>query len=58
MLKMNKKYLALSLLALAACGKKDEQKKNVAPPPTPVTLTAARTTEAIYYDEYPATVTA
>jgi membrane fusion protein (multidrug efflux system) len=58
MLKMNKKYLVLGLLGLAACGKKDEEKKNAAPPPTPVTLVAARTTEAIYYDEYPATVTA
>ena len=59
MLKMNKKYLALGLLTLASCGKKeDDQKKNAAPPPTPVTLVAARTTEAIYYDEYPATVTA
>lgn len=58
MLKMNKKYLVLGLLGLAACGKKDEEKKNAAPPPTPVTLVAARTTEAVYYDEYPATVTA
>ncbi len=59
MLKTNKNYLALTLLALAACGKKDDdQKKNAAPPPTPVTLVAARTTEAIYYDEYPATVVA
>ena len=56
---MNKKYLALGLLALASCGKKeDEQKKNASPPPTSVTLVAARTTEAVYYDEYPATVTA
>ena len=56
---MNKKLLALGLLALASCGKKeDAQKKNAAPPATPVTLAAARTTEAIYYDEYPATVTA
>jgi RND family efflux transporter MFP subunit len=56
---MNKKHLALGLLVLASCGKKeDEQKKNAAPPATPVTLAAARTTEAIYYDEYPATVTA
>jgi RND family efflux transporter MFP subunit len=60
---MNTKYLAatslLSLLALASCGKKeDEQKKNAAPPPTSVALTVARTTEAIYYDEYPATVVA
>jgi membrane fusion protein (multidrug efflux system) len=58
MLKMNNKYLVLGLLALAACGKKDEEKKNAAPPPTPVSLVAARTTEAVYYDEYPATVTA
>lgn len=63
MFKMNKKYLALSyalgLLTLASCGKKeDDQKKNAAPPATPVNLTAARTTEAIYYDEYPATVVA
>jgi len=58
MLKMNKKYLVLGLLGLAACGKKEEDKKNAAPPPTPVTLVAARTTEAVYYDEYPATVTA
>jgi len=62
-MKMNKKYLALSyslsVLALASCGKKeDDQKKNAAPPPTPVTLVAARTTDAVYYDEYPATVVA
>ena len=59
---MNKKYLALryalGLLALAACGKQEEQQKNAAPPPTSVTLAPARTTEAVYYDEYPATVTA
>ncbi|MBF9222837.1 efflux RND transporter periplasmic adaptor subunit [Hymenobacter ruricola] len=56
---MNNKYLVLSLLALASCGKKeDDQKKNASPPPTPVTLVAARTTEAVYYDEYPATVVA
>ena len=55
---MNTKYLALGLLALAACGKKDEDKKNAPPPATPVTLVDARTTEAVYYDEYPATVTA
>jgi RND family efflux transporter MFP subunit len=47
-------------LALASCGnkKEDEAKKNAAPPPTPVTLVAAHTTEAVYYDEYPATVVA
>lgn len=61
MLKMKKKCLTLSyglsLLALASCGKKEnEQKKNAAPLPAFVTLVAARTTDAVYYDEYPATV--
>lgn len=57
---MNKQYLALyaALSLLAACGKKEEDKKNAAPPATPVTLVAARTTEAVYYDSYPATVVA
>ncbi|RYU81594.1 efflux RND transporter periplasmic adaptor subunit [Hymenobacter persicinus] len=58
---MNKLFLALScsagLLTLAACGKKDEKAAGP-PPPTPVTLVAARTSEAVYYDEYPATVVA
>jgi RND family efflux transporter MFP subunit len=58
---MNKSLLFLSyaagLLAFSGCGKKDE--KAAGPPPaTPVTLVEARTTEAIYYDEYPATVVA
>ena len=56
---MNKQYLALAALSLlAACGKKDEDKKNAPPPATPVTLVAARTTEAVYYDAFPATVVA
>lgn len=55
---MNPKYLIITLLALAACGKKEDDKKNAAPPPTPVALVAARTADAVYYDEYPATVVA
>ena len=49
-------FLSL-LLLLAACGKQDEAQK-APPPPTPVALAAARLTEAVYYDEYPATVVA
>ncbi|TYZ14349.1 efflux RND transporter periplasmic adaptor subunit [Hymenobacter lutimineralis] len=50
---------ALGLLSLSACGNKEaEQQKNAAPPPTPVTLVTARTTDAVYYDDYPATVVA
>ena len=60
---MNSKYLALcaalGLVAGAACGKKDaDQKKSAAPPPTPVSAAAARTTDAVYYDTYPATAVA
>ena len=60
---MKTKYLALcctlGLVAGAACGKKnDAQSKNAAPPPTPVRVVAARTTDAVYYDEYPATAVA
>lgn len=58
---MNTKYLALcataALLASTACGKKDE-KKNAPPPPTAVSVVTARTTDAIYFDQYPATVVA
>ncbi|MCA8832649.1 efflux RND transporter periplasmic adaptor subunit [Hymenobacter pini] len=59
---MNKYLLSLSyaagLLALASCGKKEDEKAAGPPPATPVTLVDARTTEAVYYDEYPATVVA
>ena len=48
----------LLLLALAACGDKKDEAQQGPPPPTPVTLVAARTTEAVYYDEYPATAVA
>jgi membrane fusion protein, multidrug efflux system len=49
---------AASLLALASCGQKEDEKAAGPPPATPVTLVAARTTDAVYYDEYPATVVA
>ncbi|RFP63928.1 efflux RND transporter periplasmic adaptor subunit [Hymenobacter lapidiphilus] len=48
----------LALLLLAGCGSKDADKPAGPPPPTPVTLVAARTTDAVYYDEYPATAVA
>jgi membrane fusion protein (multidrug efflux system) len=49
---------AAGLLALASCGQKEDEKAAGPPPATPVTLVAARTTDAVYYDEYPATVVA
>ena len=45
------------LLLLAACGQPDEAQK-APPPPTPVAVATARLTDAVYYDEYPATVVA
>lgn len=59
---MKTNYLALcaiaGLAASAACGKKDDDKKNAPPPPTPVSVVKAYMTDAVYYDQYPATVVA
>jgi len=59
---MKKTFLALSyaagLFAWTSCGNKDADKPAGPPPATPVTLVDARTTDAVYYDEYPATVVA
>ncbi|RPD47009.1 efflux RND transporter periplasmic adaptor subunit [Hymenobacter sediminis] len=59
---MNKTLLALScaagLFAVASCGKKEDEKAAGPPPATPVTLVAAQTSDAVYYDEYPATAVA
>lgn len=49
---------AAGLLAVASCGNKEAEKPAGPPPATPVTLTTARVTDAVYYDEYPATVVA
>ena len=48
--------LAVFLLLLAACGNKQQQQGP--PPPVPVTVEDVKTTDAIYYDEYPGTVVA
>lgn len=50
--------LFLALLLLAGCGANDADKPAGPPPPTPVTLITARTTAAVYYDEYPASAVA
>lgn len=59
---MNKTLLALTyatgLLTFASCGKKEDEKAAGPPPATPVTLVEAKATDAVYYDEYPATVVA
>ncbi|TGD83131.1 efflux RND transporter periplasmic adaptor subunit [Hymenobacter wooponensis] len=59
---MKKTLIALSyaagLFAGASCGKKEDEKAAGPPPATPVTLVEAKATDAVYYDEYPATVVA
>jgi membrane fusion protein (multidrug efflux system) len=59
---MKKTLIALTyaagLFAGASCGKKEDEKAAGPPPATPVTLVAAKATDAVYYDEYPATVVA
>lgn len=46
-------------IIIASCGnKKDDPAKQQAPPPTPVTVAQVHPTDAVYYDEYPATISA
>ncbi|REA63484.1 efflux RND transporter periplasmic adaptor subunit [Dyadobacter luteus] len=49
---------ALSALLLASCGKKNEQAAQQAPPPVNVTVEEVKSTDAVYHDEYPASITA
>jgi len=46
------------LLLLSACGAKQQQQQQGPPPAIPVATDTVETTAALYYDEYPATVTA
>lgn len=57
--KMRNFTAALLILALASCGKKENQQAAMqAPPPVNVTVEDVTTTDASYHDEYPASVTA
>ncbi|OJY81870.1 MAG: efflux transporter periplasmic adaptor subunit [Sphingobacteriales bacterium 44-15] len=46
------------LLLLSACGAKQTQQQQGPPPAMPVTTDTAKTTNAVYYDEYPGTTVA
>ena len=51
-------FSGLIMMSLLACGgKKADDKKNQPPPAVPVSVAKVRDTMAVYYDEYPATVT-
>lgn len=55
-----KKYTAIgSVVLLAACGASDKNPQQQGPPPAvPVTVSEVQTTDAVYYDDYPATLSA
>lgn len=44
-------------LTIASCGNKQQQQQQGPPPAVNVTVTDVTTTDAVYYDEYPGTVT-
>lgn len=48
----------ISSLLLFACGDKKAAQQAAAPPPVYVSVTTVKDTAAVYYDEYPATLTA
>ncbi|RYY63120.1 MAG: efflux RND transporter periplasmic adaptor subunit [Chitinophagaceae bacterium] len=49
---------AAAALVLAACGNKDNAKQQGPPPAVNVTAEEVKSTDAVYYDEYPGTVVA
>ncbi len=50
--------IMMSVLAAGCGGKKEDDKKNQPPPAVPVSVAKVKDTAAVYFDEYPATVTA
>lgn len=52
-------FTGLSAVLLVACGdKKEAQQQAAAPPPVYVSVTSVKDTTAVYYDEFPAALTA
>lgn len=60
MLVKQSKNIALigSLFFIVSCSNKTQQQQQVPPPAVAITVTTVTDTQAVYYDEYPATVTA
>jgi RND family efflux transporter MFP subunit len=50
-------FLLLIIITATSCGKKNKQQQQ-APPPVAVNVDTVRTTSALYFDEYPATINA
>ncbi|MEO6730825.1 MAG: efflux RND transporter periplasmic adaptor subunit [Ferruginibacter sp.] len=55
--RFNKYLCCATVLLLAACSAKKAPPAQQAPPPAKVTLQEVKLSDAVYYDEYPATVT-
>lgn len=55
-----KNYAGISgaLLLMVSCGNKQQAPQQAAPPPVAVTLDTVKSTNAVYHDEYPATIVA
>lgn len=56
--KMKYYTAALLLMVMVSCGKKEEKPAQQGPPPVNVTLEEVKTTDAVYHDQYPGSVTA
>lgn len=54
-----KKYAAIGgIVVLSSCGADKTQQPQGPPPPVAVTITEVQTSDAVYYEEYPATLSA
>ena len=51
-------FLFTATFVLSACNDNKNQQQQGPPPAVPVTITQVTSTKAVYYDEYPGTVTA
>jgi membrane fusion protein (multidrug efflux system) len=49
---------AIAVFVLVSCGKKEEKPAQQGPPAVNVTLEDVKSTDAVYHDEYPSTITA
>jgi len=57
-IQVNTLLLGATVLVLTACGGKKDEQQQGPPPPTPVSAVKVTKGSAVYYDEFPATITA
>lgn len=54
----HKYFISAIIFITAACSNKNNKQQQGPPPAIPVTIQEVQSTDAVYYDEYPATITA